>query len=507
MEYSSYIFNKNANKDEIEKVEINGEEYPIEKLSEKYKFPIGETKIRFYPKENEFSENPVPVNEPISPAQININKVNIKGGDIRWMNGKWLTVGDIENNFYTFNGIPEGKTTLKYEGEDGEPLSNFTDFNCSNSLIRQNICPFNGKYIGVYPKNNDNLKVSINDKLLKRDFGKRRYRFGLLSDVHHSVDDRAKGKEDLRNALSFFDKKEEVKFVCITGDLTVADWPGEFKDLDSFKENIDSYSTHTPVFISRGNHDIGCLSSLTPEEIKRRWKYYSFPTKNIDEYDIQFQHENDIDDTENFYFIKNNDVFIFLSLIDNGGNGWRIDDLYWVWNILNKYRNNRCFLFTHLFFENEAGDAHCGGAYYSYWRWLFDTETYKIFYRLNKYYKNCIFFSGHSHISWRMQQYPCYNANISNSNGESAWKVHIPSGAYPRVPNSSSTGYSDKYNASEGGVVDVYDDYVDIRGIIFKTEEDDDYVNKYDALSHYRIPIANKCFITLESKDWEEFIN
>ena len=41
---------------------------------------------------------------------------------------------------------------------------------------------------------------------------------------------------------------------------------------------------------------------------------------------------------------------------------------------------------------------------------------------------------------------------------------------------------------SEGAILDIYEDYVDVRGIVFK-EESDTYINKYYPLAQYRINI------------------
>ena len=41
---------------------------------------------------------------------------------------------------------------------------------------------------------------------------------------------------------------------------------------------------------------------------------------------------------------------------------------------------------------------------------------------------------------------------------------------------------------SEGAILDIYEDYVDVRGIVFK-EDSDTYINKYYPLAQYRINI------------------
>ena len=40
---------------------------------------------------------------------------------------------------------------------------------------------------------------------------------------------------------------------------------------------------------------------------------------------------------------------------------------------------------------------------------------------------------------------------------------------------------------SEGGIVDVYSDYIVLRGIVFKKESDSEYTNKYEPIAQYKL--------------------
>ena len=131
-------------------------------------------------------------------------------------------------------------------------------------------------------------------------------------------------------------------------------------------------------------------------------------------------------------------------------------------------------------------------------------------------YKNSIWFTGHSHYSWLWQT---RDKNISicahdsnfiegdDSNGapigqievtgykcDSAFNVHLPSLARPLKLGANGDSYNNVLDAkgSEGAIMDVYDDYVDIRGIIFKKSDSDEYINKYCPIATYRIPIGGK---------------
>ena len=68
---------------------------------------------------------------------------------------------------------------------------------------------------------------------------------------------------------------------------------------------------------------------------------------------------------------------------------------------------------------------------------------------------------------------------------KSGFNVHIPSTCRPLRINQ---WYDVAGQDSEGAILDIYEDYVDVRGIVFK-EESDTYINKYYPLAQYRINI------------------
>ena len=91
-------------------------------------------------------------------------------------------------------------------------------------------------------------------------------------------------------------------------------------------------------------------------------------------------------------------------------------------------------------------------------------------------YKNSIWFSGHSHRKWSLQQYED-KANIYR-NPESGWSVHIPSCAKPI--DSDGTSREDRYAQSEGTVINVYENHIDILGVDFIS-------GKYLPIATYRL--------------------
>lgn len=87
------------------------------------------------------------------------------------------------------------------------------------SFIKTNVAPYATSQIGVYNSNGERVgSIPLGD--FKPAYGERLYRFGVLSDVHNETDQADGNQSDIRNALNFFNQKEDIEFTCITGDLT-----------------------------------------------------------------------------------------------------------------------------------------------------------------------------------------------------------------------------------------------------------------------------------------------
>jgi hypothetical protein len=54
---------------------------------------------------------------------------------------------------------------------------------------------------------------------------------------------------------------------------------------------------------------------------------------------------------------------------------------------------------------------------------------------------------------------------------------------------------------SEGGIVDVYNDYIVLRGVVFKKESDTGYTNKYEPIAQYKLDTT---LITIPALEPEE---
>ena len=147
-------------------------------------------------------------------------------------------------------------------------------------------------------------------------------------------------------------------------------------------------------------------------------------------------------------------------------------NIKWLENKLEEYRNERCFVITHLFFPDKAGNLL--DIYPSY-NWLAGTQLTTL-QTMRDRYKNTIWFSGHSHWKWSLQQYDD-DANICR-NPESGWSVHVPSCAKPI--DSNGTSREDRYAQSEGAVINVYENHIDILGVDF-------IAGKYLPIATYRL--------------------
>lgn len=96
-------------------------------------------------------------------------------------------------------------------------------------------------------------------------------------------------------------------------------------------------------------------------------------------------------------------------------------------------------------------------------------------------YVNTIWFSGHSHWKWSLQQYDD-DANIYR-NQDAGWTVHIPSCAKPSDSDGnpgSSYARQEKKDQSEGAVLNVYENHIDVLGVDFIS-------GKYLPIATYRL--------------------
>jgi len=480
----------------------------------------------------------------------------------------------IVNEIYSIDDVKTNRQLFEnceffYEDIDKEIILNFKSLNYDEviSFNKYNIAPYLAKYIGMYI---NNVRVGeLNIDFLIQDFAERKYRVGLMSDVHYNdgtIDnnletfeyDGSEYETDLPNALTLYQNKEDVEFICATGDLT-SDY---IVHLLNFKKVLDTYTPTTNFYSCFGNHDhcsaknksipeneLYDTTGMTPADA---WN--NILTPNNSKYEIHYQDSTTPLGKSSYWFevpIKDtnkSDIYIFLSvnydndltsatnilteespniqpIIDYVGympskyNLQLYDNLTLIWlkNLLEQFSNKRIFIFNHLFFVHKVGSNNIyDDKYYSYgigkmqeyWAYCPCGIQFEFLNKLNNEYKNTIWFSGHSHLKWNWQtidpnininnneyniyrpddndfiEEMCYARKSNTPISKSGFNIHLPSTCRPLK---IAPWYEVAGEDSEGAIMDIYEDYVDIRGVVFK--DSNEYTNKYYPLAQYRINI------------------
>lgn len=331
------------------------------------------------------------------------------------------------------------------------------------SFISENIAPYAAHHIGVY--NSQGTKIGrIKIDNFKPEYGERLLRFGALSDVHNSgsLGSNYEVSEDFQNALSWLNQKESIAFTCITGDLTYNG--NQTAEYELFCTNRDALSGGTPVYACTGNHD--ATSSGLNETM---WKQYigSDPT---------------------YYFFNEqaNAYFVFFSMnkwsLGSSGTPYKEEDITTLSKWIQKMTKfSKVFIFTHLFFPDRAGNFK---QIYSSGGWLNGSQLTAIE-AIADNNPNCVWLSGHSHWKWHLQQYET-TANLYHNSADNSYDLHLPSCGYPFDSDGVSSRVS-KPGESEGAVIDVYKDYVDVRAMVFKDSGDATWTNNYIPIGQYRL--------------------
>jgi UDP-2,3-diacylglucosamine pyrophosphatase LpxH len=291
-------------------------------------------------------------------------------------------------------------------------------------FIPQNVASSSARRIGVYDINGNRVGQIPLGKLKPPTRERRLYSFGALSDVH--IGD-STSTADFTAALKYL--SAETDFICISGDLI----HNKEKQTAEYKSLIETYAT-VPVYACAGNHD----GAYVPNIETAISGYTGHPLY----YSITY----------------GDDVFIFVGCKSStGGSLFTADELTWLSNTLEAHKNRRVFLFEHV-----RPDDACGNALRIYTLDIWSGTEQTVFENLLRQYPNIIFFHGHSHLKFNLQQY-ADKANIDKIFG--CWSVHIPSITVPRGPTSSvDTTRVELYAESEGYVVDVYNDGIHLRG-------------------------------------------
>lgn len=381
---------------------------------------------------------------PIRINGSNIQQARINGNNIQQfkINGEIFSLTSLILSFA--NKVLSASGTEKvdiYYANNSEILEDYDkictleneNYNYFNDL---NFAPSEANKIVActYKTQNIIAECSIPADFKKEDLGTKLYSIGLLSDVHIDGDgtDEASASSDFVRALEYFNNK--VSAVCISGDLCCENG---YNELATFKNLVDN-NANVPVYASRGNHDT------------------RYPISDWNTIGYQLYEEKTI----------NNEHYLFLGMnAENyGDNCFTTEELDWLEQKLETYKNQRTYLFFHVFMPDTCGNIN------NLYPWDdLDASASNVqrFLNLMSKYKNAVYFSGHSHLEFGCQKFGA-NANVF-SNGSTCHRVHIPSCAKPRKNPDGSTSSNTYTNdaGSEGYIMDVYENYIVLKGIDF----------------------------------------
>lgn len=275
------------------------------------------------------------------------------------------------------------------------------------------------------------------------------YSFGVLSDLHIQY---ATGLDDFQRALTYL--KDRVPFTCVCGDLVSF---ADAANMAQYKEYVDTYAGDMPLYECAGNHETypeyavgGTLDNALWKSATGKEPYYSFT--------------------------YGNDVFIFLSLKTGGASNLFVDGgLDWLEQTLEANKNKRCFVWQHVQDPQDDG----ADPSHSYSPVLNGTQG-QTFLSLLRKYKNTVWFHGHTHVTFGVEQYPVREELGYRS-------VHIPSLSSPRFYNAETNALEDYYfdeygnkiwgsSMAEGYIVDVHEGKIVLRGINFADGDNKDQV-------------------------------
>lgn len=358
-----------------------------------------------------------------------------------------------------------GFFTLKYVDASGNPLADYADI-CTldvaematyDDFIDANVAPYEANAIGIYDEADVKVgTIAING--IKADNSGLLYSVGMLSDVHLNTQNSyySDSFTDFDNALKFFNKSVGVEFTCTCGDISENGIEAEFARY----QEIVAANPASPVYTTTGNHD--ATQSGINEAL---WKQYTG-------YGLTYEVSKTLPNGKT-------DHFLFL-----GMSAWNFSEAYtpanlmWLKSRLEAYKNERCFIITHLFFPEGAGNML---NIYPEGNWLRGVRLNELK-NLAAKYVNTIWFSGHSHWKWSLQKFDD-DANIYR-NQNAGWTVHIPSCAKPSdsngIPGSGNAARQEKKDQSEGAVINVYENHIDVLGVDFIS-------GKYIPVGTYRL--------------------
>ncbi len=374
-----------------------------------------------------------------------------------------------------------------YWGDDENQKLTFTSADCTASYTEfadVNVKKGSGKtelnqFLAI-PEGAENILIYKNDVFAgseeipdnkQSEKEKAVYCYGALSDIHFNRYNKS-GDDDaliaFPNALDFF-KSAGTSMVAISGDLSKN---GERNAYEKFNKIVSEYDF--PVFSCKGNHD--CRKKFKLEDWQEFVNTGVYSEKKRD--GVLNVSDNGLDFV---YSGKecHGDIFIFFSQTDNQyilptSRLVTDEQLDWLQEQLETYKDKRVYLYFHTFLtapgcnplKGEGNVQNNLGIGYPL-PYVTGTKDEKRFRNLLKEYKNIVFFNGHSHWSYDMQNGNDL-LNITDYDGEYAPMVHISSVTSPRsFSNIDFLWHSNSNEMSEGYLVTVYENKIVLNAIDF----------------------------------------
>ena len=298
------------------------------------------------------------------------------------------------------------------------------------------------------------------------DYGTKAYTFGALSDLHFNRYNGSLSGDDATvtfpNALNFIDAFD-VELVGMSGDISANGERDAFEKFNTISSDYDF-----PVYTGTGNHDVSTYYDLENwQELVNAGVYGETKAEGV---------KSVADNGLDFVYAPEStkgDAFIFLSQYqwDYGDAATsrilKDEQLDWLEAQLETYKDTSVFLFFHTFLANAEGEPMMGegnlltdkGHHYDLVFTPGAPDEIRFRGMMDKY-ENVVFFNGHSHWAYAMQEINP-QLNITNHNGTYATMVHLSSVSSPRTTKINSDDTTENFmRKSEGMIVTVYEDCI-----------------------------------------------
>lgn len=279
------------------------------------------------------------------------------------------------------------------------------------------------------------------------------YSFASYSDIHITSESSTYPHDEIHwKAALETAAKHNVDFIVTSGDQ-VNNTSGYTKEWKIYQRILADSSYNNPIYESVGNHELwqGVSNGLSdfikstgldsnPTTIKKSKAYYEFTEPNSGDHFIVMALEG------GFY--------------PNKVEEFTTEQLDWVESLLKKYNNDghNVYIVEHSLFQGYGAGDRNENPFYDIPLSDNQASTRRLK-SLLETYKDVVFFSGHTHISFGS------GYNYSDENGTSARMIHNSSiGSTRRVVNDTTLDKSYILGESEGYIVDVYNGSIVFNG-------------------------------------------